>query len=101
MPRRPTATSEQLGHDIDQGLSGDKVRGLDPAAVPLGTDEEAAGTPIDPHLVAVVRGRERKMRPQPARDGRVSQEMGRTVVAIYVAIVIGLSVGICSVLIWL
>lgn len=30
---------------IDRGEEGDKVPGFDPAAAPLGTDEEAAGTP--------------------------------------------------------
>lgn len=100
MPRRPTATTEQLRHDIAQGLSGDKVRGLDPAAAPLGTDEEAAGTPIDPRLLAVVRGRERKRRPRPPWDGRVSQETDRSAVTIYVAIVLGLAIGICTMLVW-
>lgn len=40
-PSRPTATSAQLKADIDSGLTGDKVSGLDPAAAPLGTDDEA------------------------------------------------------------
>jgi hypothetical protein len=31
--------------DIDRGVTGDKVPGSDPAAAPLGTDDEAAGTP--------------------------------------------------------
>jgi hypothetical protein len=37
-----------LRDDIDRGRTGDKVRGGDPAAVPLGTDDEAAGTPPTP-----------------------------------------------------
>ena len=37
-------TLEQLRDDIDSGRTGDKVQGSDPAAVPLGTDDEAAGT---------------------------------------------------------
>jgi hypothetical protein len=34
-----------LKDDIDSGRTGDKAPGFDPAAAPLGTDEEAAGTP--------------------------------------------------------
>ena len=43
MPQAPT--SAKLKHDIDRGRGGDKVGVIDPAAVPLGTDDEAAGTP--------------------------------------------------------
>ena len=38
-------TSDQIRHSIDRGHGGDKVAAVDPAAAPLGTDEEAAGTP--------------------------------------------------------
>jgi hypothetical protein len=38
-------TSARLKHDIDGGLGGDKVNVIDPAAAPLGTDDEAAGNP--------------------------------------------------------
>jgi hypothetical protein len=55
MATQSGATTEQLRHDIDQGRTGDKVRFPDPAAAPLGTDEEAAGTPIDPQVVAQTR----------------------------------------------
>jgi hypothetical protein len=55
-----TATPDQLRHDIDSGRTGDKVRASDPAAAPLCTDEEAAGTSIDPELVAKVRDAERE-----------------------------------------
>lgn len=55
-----TATPDQLRHDIDSGRTGDKVRASDPAAAPLCTDEEAAGTSIAPELVAKVRDSERQ-----------------------------------------
>ena len=42
-PDPSAATSAQLKADIDAGLTGDKVGGFDPAAAPLGTDEEAGG----------------------------------------------------------
>lgn len=42
---QPVATnSAQLRGDIDAGRTGDKSPGSDPAAAPLGTDEEAAGS---------------------------------------------------------
>src|SRR4051794_38368583 len=45
-------TTAKLKHDINRGRGGDKVDGFDPAAAPLGTDEEAAGTPPSPEAVA-------------------------------------------------
>lgn len=43
--RRGPATADALRAGIDRGVSGDKVDFPDPAASPLGTDDEAAGTP--------------------------------------------------------
>lgn len=40
----PSAESHRLRDAIDRGLTGDKVPATDPAAAPLGTDDEAAGT---------------------------------------------------------
>jgi hypothetical protein len=45
-------TSSQLRHDIDSGRTGEKVAFPDPAAAPLGTDDEAAGTPPSGEAVA-------------------------------------------------
>ena len=45
---RPDDTIEQLRADIDSGRTGDKVSAPDPAMAPLGTDDEAAGTPPSP-----------------------------------------------------
>ena len=36
-------TTARLRYDIDRGRGGDKVDNIDPAAAPLGTDDEAAG----------------------------------------------------------
>ncbi|HEY1340953.1 MAG TPA: hypothetical protein VGF59_25750 [Bryobacteraceae bacterium] len=52
------ATTDQLRHDIDRGRTGDKVDFPDPAAAPLGTDEEAAGS--SPGAETVHRARERE-----------------------------------------
>ena len=38
-------TTDQLRADIDSGKAGDKIAFPDPAAAPLGTDDEAAGQP--------------------------------------------------------
>jgi hypothetical protein len=56
---RAGATAAQLKHDIDSGLTGDKVGGFDPAAAPLGADDEAAGTPPSPADIAQARAQER------------------------------------------
>jgi hypothetical protein len=51
----PNDTLEQLRADIDSGRTGDKVSNVDPAMAPLGTDEEAAGTPPSPAAIALTR----------------------------------------------
>jgi hypothetical protein len=61
----PRATVAQLRRDIDSGATGDKVPVLDPASAPLGTDDEAAGAPPPPELVADVRRAERADRRAP------------------------------------
>jgi hypothetical protein len=44
---------ERQRADIDSGRTGDKVPFPDPAAAPLGTDDEAAGTPPDAARLAL------------------------------------------------
>lgn len=44
-PPQEAAGAARLRESIDRGGSGDKVAFMDPAAAPLGTDAEAAGTP--------------------------------------------------------
>lgn len=46
-PRAATANAAQLKREIESGAHGDKVAYPDPGAAPLGTDDEAAGTPAD------------------------------------------------------
>jgi hypothetical protein len=65
--RSPAASNPaQLQHDIDSGRTGDKIAGFDPAAAPLGTDEEAGGSPAAPELVAESRRAERAAAPNSA-----------------------------------
>jgi len=58
---------DQLRGAIDSGKTRDKVAGRDPAAAPLGTDEEAAGTPVPPAAVAQAMRDETS---RPAREPR-------------------------------
>jgi len=48
----------RLRSDIDGGRTGDKTSGIDPAAAPLGTDDEAAGMPIARDVAEDVRRKE-------------------------------------------
>ncbi len=51
----------RLRADTDAGKTGDKTPGIDPAAAPLGTDDEAAGTPVPPALAEDVRRYETRL----------------------------------------
>jgi hypothetical protein len=57
--KQDTATAAQLQADIQRGRTGSKVNVRDPAAAPLGTDEEAAGTPVRAGEVEYARRQER------------------------------------------
>lgn len=62
-------TVDQLRKDIDRGKGGDKVPYPDPAAAPLGTDEEAAGTPIPQSAIDRAYRDEISKRPSHKGDG--------------------------------
>jgi hypothetical protein len=64
------ANPSRLRDVIDRGRTGDKVRVADPALAPLGTDEEAAGTPPSPTAVAAAL-REETARPHHAPEPRI------------------------------
>jgi hypothetical protein len=51
-------TTARLRHEIDSGRCGDKVCWPDPAAAPLGTDDEAGGTPATHNYVTDARSTE-------------------------------------------
>src|SRR6266571_2333439 len=65
-------TADQLRRDIDRGRTGDKVSWPDPASVPLGTDEEAAGTSLASRDVDAARRVEHRGLHQPQPDTRLS-----------------------------
>ena len=57
-PDSSSPTTAQLKADIDSGRTGDKIAVFDPGLSPLGTDDEAAGTPAEPHRISLARGLE-------------------------------------------
>jgi hypothetical protein len=58
-PDSDTPTSAQLKADIDSGRTADKVPHMDIGAAPLGTCDEAGGTPPTPQRVRLARQSER------------------------------------------
>jgi hypothetical protein len=48
MADEPKTTWQKVRDKIQKGESGDKIGGFDPAAAPLGTDDEAGGFPSHP-----------------------------------------------------
>jgi hypothetical protein len=67
-PDVPIETTEQLRIAIDQGTAGDKVDVTDPAAAPLGTDDEAGGSPNTTAQVRLAAAHEVRARPSSARQ---------------------------------
>jgi hypothetical protein len=78
--------AERLRAFIDRGAAKDKVLMGDPAAAPLGTDEEAAGTSPTPEQVAAAA--------QMELARRVPQERNRTSTVV-LALVVALTVLVC------
>lgn len=54
-PASGRPTSAMLKGDIDSGRTGDKNPVFDPGLSPLGTDDEAAGTPPSPFRIMLAR----------------------------------------------
>ena len=57
-PSSSPETASALRRDIDRGLTGDKIAHPDPAAAPLGVDDEAAGMTPTAAEVATARAYE-------------------------------------------
>jgi hypothetical protein len=81
-------TAAQLKNDIDRGRTDDKIAWPDPAAVPLGADEEAAGTP--PSAAAVAQ----------AHADETSRQVGsrRRQAGAEIFLTLGVGVAICAIL---
>lgn len=67
-PETPIETTDQLRIAIDQGDAGSKVDVADPAAAPLGTDDEAAGNPNSTAQVRLAAAHEVRGTPSSARQ---------------------------------
>lgn len=76
-------TTDRLRHDIDRGRGGDKVDNIDPAAAPLGTDDEAAGKPPTPAEIKLAYNYEVGRKVSSERGGRDSDHG----VAIWISVV--------------
>jgi hypothetical protein len=63
----PEDNVDRLRKDIDRGLTGDKTDYPDPAAAPLGTDDEAGGHPPTHEELRIARQAE-KRRPSEQDD---------------------------------
>jgi hypothetical protein len=67
-PDDRTASAAPLRGDLDAGHGRDKVNYPDPAAAPLGTDDEAAGTPITEEQLQMARAQEDRRDRVPETD---------------------------------
>jgi len=68
-------TSDRLRKDIDRGRSGDKTDYPDPAAAPLGTDDEAGGNPPSEEQLRIAREAETR---RPSEREQTSRTVDRS-----------------------
>lgn len=61
LARKPQQTTSTIRATIDSGAARDKRRFPDPAAAPLGTDDEAAGTPPTAEQLAMAAEAEQRL----------------------------------------
>lgn len=71
-----TPNPDRLRQSIDSGKTGDKVAFPDPAAAPLGTDDEAAGHPITQEQLDIALRHEAGRPNTPPKAGAGRQENG-------------------------
>jgi hypothetical protein len=93
-----SATTAQLRHDIDSGRTGSKINFPDPAAAPLGTDDEAAGTPPSAEAVSLARRQEAA---RPATGARANPDGLDLGVVIYTGIVGGIAAILAATAVWM
>lgn len=93
---------DQYRHETDAGTYGDKVAVGDPAAAPVGTDEEAGGTPTPPHIVAATAAHQRSIAQgeaaTTAREASTLTSTRRTRSAIGWVLLLLALVGFCALL---
>ena len=86
---KSAATAERLRAEIDAGRTHDKISVSDPAAAPLGTDEEAGGIRIDPMLVGKARDLETRP-PVECAGGYQDARPGNAAWVLWIALVAAL-----------
>ena len=84
-------TTDRLRRDIDSGQAGDKADWPDPAAAPLGTDDEASGNP--PNAAQVRQA-------SPDRSVTTPLRSSGGAALTYVAMAIGLLIVFAALIIW-
>ncbi|WP_011582089.1 MULTISPECIES: hypothetical protein [Chelativorans] len=82
-PRTDPPTTDRLRADIDEGRTNDKVRYPDPAAAPLGTDDEASGAPPS--------AEQRRMEHENRRPGDPPRRREPGSLLIYVLLIAGIA----------
>lgn len=104
MPRE-RATTDRLRSDIDHGRTGDKVDFTDPAAAPLGTGDEAAGSPPSREQIRYAEQQELHRNPdetagRPGRDMLSRQFGARVRRPVSVVVVIAAALASSVILLW-
>lgn len=97
-PGTPNPNVTHLRRDIEAGATGDKAPMLDPAASPLGTDDEAGGAPLAPASITAARAAERGPQSTSAVGGASAGVGGRTGpsftrIAALLLLAVGLAIG--------
>ncbi|MEA2976058.1 MAG: hypothetical protein QOF19_1578 [Alphaproteobacteria bacterium] len=69
--KQAPAAPDRLRRDIDSGRTGDKVPVIDPAAAPLGTDDEAGGTRLSAQAARMAQSAEARRKPEPPKEGHM------------------------------
>ncbi|WP_245273014.1 hypothetical protein [Microvirga lotononidis] len=100
-PLTEGSTTAQLKGDIDSGRTGDKTQVFDPGLSPLGTDDEAAGTPPTPEQVDRARHQESSARWKEGvdKDSYAHQDSRKALYAFvgFIGLVLVLFVGAVSI----
>ncbi|WP_410055046.1 hypothetical protein [Microvirga sp. Mcv34] len=100
-PLTEGSTTAQLKGDIDSGRTGDKTQVFDPGLSPLGSDDEAAGTPPTPAQVDQARHQESSVRWKEGaeKDSYAHQDSRKALYAFvgFIGLVLVLFVGAVSI----
>ena len=90
-------TVERFRDDIDQGRTGEKVDYPDPAAAPLGADEEAADSPVTPEQREI----EARARAQNGPTPATRRQRGQELVVFYAFIICVIALVLLTIAYWL